>query len=139
MNDDIVEVRAVDRSTLDGLKAWGWVSYVLHLIVAVSAVLFGVFAFAIVPVLLIISLIIDLVKRADSSVTWHQSHFSWRIKSVIWAAIWYVVTSIGFVLSAPFWIFGVAFNPLWLAVSIWFLYRIVRGMIAMNKQQALST
>lgn len=138
MNEDIIEVRAVDKARLDGLKAWGWISYVLHLIVAISAVLFGVFAFAIVPVLLIVSLVIDLVKRADSYGTWHQSHFSWRISSVIWAALWYVVTSLGFILSAPFWFFGVSFNPLWFAVSIWFLYRIVRGMIAMNKQEALS-
>ena len=131
MNDDIVEVRAVDKATLDGLKAWGWISYVMHLVVAVSGFLFGIFGSAVIIVLLIVSLIIDLVKRSDAAGTWHQSHFSWRISSVIWAFIWYVVTF-------PAWLLGLGFfNPAWIVISIWFLYRIVRGMIAMNKQEAL--
>ena len=41
MSDEIVEVRAVDQATLDGLKAWGWVSYILHLIVALAVVIPG--------------------------------------------------------------------------------------------------
>ena len=128
MNDDIVEVRAVDRATLDGLKAWGWVSYVLHLIVAVTAVLPGA---QVSVAVLLIALVIDLVKRSDATGTWHASHFSWRLRSMIWALILYVVT-------APLWLLFLL--PGWFAwcvISIWFLYRIVRGMVAMNKQEAL--
>ena len=29
------------------------------------------------------------------------------------------------------------FNPLWVVVSVWFLYRIVRGMVAMERGQAV--
>jgi uncharacterized membrane protein len=128
MRDDIVEVRAVDPQQMDGLKAWGWVSYVLHLIVAVAAV---------VPsaqpsiALLVIALIIDLVKRSDAVGTWQASHFSWRIRTVIWAGVLYLVT-------APLWLLFIF--PGWIAwgiISIWFLYRIVRGMVAMNKDQAV--
>lgn len=128
MNDDIVEVRAVDRATLDGLKAWGWVSYVLHLIVAVTAVIPGA---QVSIAVLLIALIIDLVKRSDAAGTWHASHFSWRLRSMIWAGILYVVT-------APLWLLFLL--PGWIAwcvISLWFLYRIVRGMVAMNKQEAL--
>ncbi len=128
MNEDIVEVRAVDKATLDGLKAWGWISYVLHLIVAVTAVIPGAQVSVLV---LVIALVIDLVKRADAKGTWHESHFSWRLRSVIWAGILYVVT-------APLWLLFLL--PGWIAwclISIWFLYRIVRGMVAMNKQAAL--
>lgn len=128
MNDDIVEVRAVDKATLDGLKAWGWISYILHLVVAVTAVIPGGQVSVLV---LVVALVIDLVKRADAQGTWHESHFSWRLRSVIWAGILYVVTF-------PFFLLGLfLFNPAWVIVSIWFLYRIVRGMVAMNKQQAL--
>lgn len=128
MRDDIVEVQAIDRGQMQGLKAWGWVSYVLHLIVAVAAV---------VPsaqpsiALLVIALVIDLVKRGDAQGTWQASHFSWRIRSVIWAGILYLVT-------APLWL--LLFVPGWIAwviISIWFLYRIVRGMVAMNKDRAI--
>ena len=128
MRDDIVEVRSLDSEQIAGLKAWGWVSYVLHLIVAVAAV---------VPsaqpsiALLAIALVIDLVKRSDAKGSWQASHFSWRIRSVVWAGILYLVT-------APLWL--LFFSPGWIAwviISIWFLYRIVRGMVAMNKNQAV--
>ena len=63
--------------------------------------------------------------------TWHESHFSWRLRSMIWAGILYIVT-------APLWLlFLIPGWIAWCVISIWFLYRIVRGMVAMNKQQAL--
>ena len=128
MNEDIVEARAVDRATLDGLKAWGWLSYVLHLIVAVTAVIPGA---QVSIAVLLIALVIDLVKRSDAAGTWHASHFSWRLRSMIWAGILYVVTApLWLLLLLPGWI-------AWCIISLWFLYRIVVGMVAMNKQQAL--
>jgi uncharacterized membrane protein len=101
---------------------------VLHLIVAVGALIpggqFG-------PVLLIIALVIDLVKRGDAAGTWHASHFKWRIRTVIIAAVLYAVT-------APLWLlFLLPGWFAWLAVSVWFLYRIVTGMVRMNKGLAM--
>ena len=54
---DIIDVKAVDSERAQSLKTVGWVSYILHLVVAVGAVLPGAQAS---PVLLIIALIIDL-------------------------------------------------------------------------------
>ncbi len=31
---------------------------------------------------LVVALVIDLVKRYDARGTWHDSHFSWRLRSV---------------------------------------------------------
>jgi uncharacterized membrane protein len=134
MNEDVFsEPRASTDVTLDleklaGLNAWGTVSYVLHLIVAVGALIpggqFG-------PMLLIVALVIDLVKRGDAAGTWHASHFRWRIRTVIIAAVLYAVT-------APLWL--LFFLPGWLAwlvISVWFLYRIVTGMVRMNKGLAM--
>ncbi len=124
------ERRELDVQTLNGLNAWGTVSYVLHLIVAVGALIpggqFG-------PLLLIIALVIDLVKRGDAEGTWHASHFRWRIRTVIIAALLYLVT-------APLWL--LLFLPGWLAwlvISIWFLYRIVSGMVRLNKGLPMET
>ncbi|MDR0202083.1 MAG: hypothetical protein LBJ40_07965 [Delftia acidovorans] len=128
MNDDFIEVRALDQSRIEGLKAWGWVSYLLHLVVAVAAVVPGAQPSI---ALLVIALIIDLVKRGDAEGSWMANHFSWRIRSVVWAGILYLVT-------APLWL--LFFVPGWIAwtvISIWFLYRIVRGMVAMNRNQAV--
>ena len=124
---DIVDVQTNDQKAED-LKAVGWVSYILHLIVAVGAIIPGAQPGA---ALLIIALVIDLVKKGDAEGTWQANHFSWRIRTVIWAGILYLVT-------APLWVLFVL--PGWIAwglISIWFLYRIVRGMVAMNKSQAV--
>lgn len=117
----------VDRMNLEKLRSLntvGTISYILHLIVAIGALLpggqFG-------PLLLIVALIIDLVKRSEAVGTWHASHFRWRIRTVIIAALLYAVT-------APLWLLLIA--PGWIAwgiISIWFLYRIVIGMVRMNK------
>ena len=131
MNDrDIVDVNSSTRREIEGLKAWGWVSYLLHLVVAVAAVLPGA---QVSVFLLIIAVVIDVVKRDDARGTWQESHFSWRLRSVLWAIVLYAVTF-------PFFLLGLLiFNPAWVLISIWFLYRIVRGMVAMNKNQAVQS
>ncbi|UUC94587.1 MULTISPECIES: hypothetical protein [Comamonas] len=130
MNDDrdIIDVNSSSSTEVEGLKAWGWVSYLLHLIVAVAAVLPGA---QVSVLLLLIAVVIDLVKRDDARGTWQESHFSWRLRSVLWAIVLYAVTF-------PFFLLGLLiFNPAWVLISIWFLYRIVSGMIAMNKNRAI--
>ncbi|KAF1045717.1 DUF4870 family protein [Xylophilus sp.] len=112
----------------DSLVAIGWVSYVLHFIVAVAVVIPSAQPSL---VLLLIALIIDLVKRDDAAGTWQSSHFRWRIRSVLWAAVLYIVT-------APLWL--LFFVPGWIAwslISLWFLYRIIKGMVRMNRRLPL--
>ena len=112
----------------ESLKTWGWVSYILHLIVAVAAVVPGAY----VSIgLLLIALVMDLVKRDDAAGTWQASHFSWRIRSVLWAGVLYLVTiPLYLLLYVPGWI-------AWALISIWFLYRIVKGMVRMNASQPM--
>ncbi len=110
------------------LKTVGTVSYLLHLIVAVGAVLPGVQASV---ALLIVAFIIDMVKKDEAAGTWQASHFSWRIRSVLWAGGLYIVTS---------WLWLLFFIPGWIAwglISIWFLYRIVRGWLNLNGNQQM--
>ena len=124
---DIVDVQT-NEERAEALKAWGWVSYVLHLIVAVGALIPGAQPGA---ALLAIALVIDLVKKSDAESTWQASHFSYRIRTVLWAGLLYLLT-------APLWLLFIF--PGWIAwgvISIWFLYRIVRGMVAMNRSEAL--
>ena len=120
-------INAVSEKAED-LKTVGWVSYFLHLIVAVAAVVPGA---NVGVALLVIALVIDLVKKGDAAGTWQESHFSWRIRTVIWAGVLYAVT---FLLFLLLWVPGAI---AWVIISIWFLYRIVRGMVAMNNSQAV--
>ena len=113
---------------MQSLNTVGTISYVLHLIVAVGAIIpggqFG-------TILLLAALIIDMVKRDDAVGTWHASHFRWRIRTVLIAGLLYIVTAPLFLLLfIPGWI-------AWTLISLWFLYRIVTGFIAMNQGRAM--
>ncbi len=125
-DNDIIDVTPNGRA--ESLKTIGWVSYVLHLLVAVAAVLPSAQPSI---ALLLIALVIDLVKRGDADGTWQASHFSWRIRSVLWAGVLYILTF-------PLWLLFIV--PGWIAwavISVWFLYRIVRGMLAMSENRAV--
>ncbi|HPZ57839.1 MAG TPA: hypothetical protein PLK50_11005 [Ottowia sp.] len=132
--NDVIDVepighRASDSAASDSLKTWGWVSYILHLIVAVAAVVPGA---QVSIALLIIALVMDLVKKDEAVGTWQESHFKWRISSVLWAGVLYVATlPLYLLLYLPG---AVA----WAIISIWFLYRIVKGMVRMNAGRAVT-
>ena len=117
--NDVVDVPDSQQS----LKTVGHISYFLHAVVAVGAVLPGVQASVL---LLLIAFFIDMVKRDDARGTWQESHFTWRIRSVLWAGVLYVVTiPLWLLFLIPGWI-------AWVIISIWFLYRVIRGWLALN-------
>jgi uncharacterized membrane protein len=127
--NDIVEMPAnVERER--SLRTIGHISYALHAVVAVGAVLPG---FQPSVLLLVAAFILDVVKRGDAAGTWQESHFSWRIRSVLWAAALYLITlPLWFLFVVPGWI-------AWGIISIWFLYRVVRGWLSLNDKKAMPT
>ena len=114
----------------NSLKTVGHISYLLHTVVAVGAVLPGAQASV---ALLLVAFILDLVKRGEAAGTWQESHFAWRIRTVVIAAVLYLVTM-------PLWLLFVA--PGWIAwtlISVWFLYRVVRGWMNLNSRRPMSS
>ena len=117
--NDVIEVPESQQS----LKTIGHISYFMHAVVAVGAVLPGVQASVL---LLLLAFFLDMFKRDDARGTWQESHFSWRIRSVLWAGGLYLVT-------APLWLLFLI--PGWIAwglISLWFLYRIARGWLNLS-------
>lgn len=127
-NPDVTVV--LDPAREQSLRSVGLISYILHTIVAVGAVLPGVQASVL---LLLVAVILDLVKRDEAAGSWQASHFSWRLRSVVWAGLLYVITiPLWLAFLLPGWI-------AWCVISIWFLYRIVRGWLAMNDRRPMPT
>jgi uncharacterized membrane protein len=117
--NDVIEIDPRQQT----LKTIGHISYLMHAIVAVGAVLPGVQASVL---LLLIAFFVDMIKRDDARGTWQESHFSWRIRSVLWAGGLYLITApLWVLLLLPGWI-------AWVCISIWFLYRIVRGWLNLS-------
>lgn len=117
--NEVIQIDPREQS----LKTIGHISYFLHAVVAVGAVLPGVQASVL---LLLIAFFIDMFKRDEARGSWQESHFSWRIRTVLWAGALYLVT-------APLWLLFLI--PGWIAwalISVWFLYRIARGWLNLS-------
>lgn len=118
--------REVER--LQGLNTTGVISYVLHLVVAVGALIpggqWG-------PTLLVVAVVLDLVKRGDAQGTWHASHIRWRLRTVVFAMVAYALT-------APLWLLFLWPGWLaWLVIGVWFVYRVVTGLVRLNAGQPM--
>ncbi len=123
-----VSTVVLPAATETALLNIGHISYALHAVVAVGAVLPGAQASV---VLLLAAFVLDLVKRDDAAGSWQASHFRWRIRSVVFAGLAYALT-------APLWLLLVV--PGWIAwavISLWFLYRVLRGWLALNDRRAM--
>ena len=133
MSEDFTDVTPksvapVDVALLQRLNTIGVISYVLHLLVAVAAMVPGA-QFG--TTLLVVALVIDWTQRDSAEGTWHASHFRYRIRSVVITGVLYLVT-------LPLWMLLLVPGMIaWAIISVWFLYRIATGFIAMNKGQEI--
>lgn len=107
--------------------------YALHILSAVNGLLTP--AFIITAFLTgwpsIIALIISYIWRSDASQTYLYSHFNWLISTFWTALIWLLI---GWVLIAT--VIGMVIGiPLLLIVGIWVLYRLFKGLFALNDRR----
>jgi uncharacterized membrane protein len=77
----------------------------------------------------IIAVILNYIYRGDVRGTWLESHFRWQIRT-----FWYGLLWVGLCLMFVVATLGVGILIAWLPlafVSIWFIYRIARGWLAL--------
>lgn len=79
----------------------------------------------------IVAVIIAYVKRSDAAGTWLASHYRWLIRTFWFSCLW---GAIGVVIIALFWwLLGLGIvvgYAIWIATTIWVLYRLIRGYLA---------
>ncbi len=107
-------------------KMLAWIGYALY---AAALVSFGACA--------LIAVILNYIKRGDCSSELIKSHMDWQIgtfwRAIIYGAIVYVVT---FLLAIT--IIGLVLVwPIWICFTIWYIYRIAKGAIALNGNKAV--
>ena len=78
----------------------------------------------------IIGVILNYVKRSDVRGTWLESHFRWQIRTFWFGLLWVVLCGMFIVFTLGIGLL-VAWIPLGF-VTIWFVYRIARGWLALN-------
>ncbi len=125
----------VSAEPREGLVTLAHVIYALH---AFSAVTGLVGTATIVGAFLtgwpsIIAVILNYAKRADVRGSYLESHFSWQIRT-FWYALGWVLT--GIVLFATVFLIPVGL-VIFVAVSLWILYRIVRGWLVLLERKPM--
>jgi uncharacterized membrane protein len=77
----------------------------------------------------IIAVIINYVKRSDARGTSLESHFRWQIRTFWFGLLWVALCMLFVVLTL-----GIGMLVAWLPlgiVGLWFIYRVVRGWLAL--------
>ncbi len=119
----------------DGLKSWTHVIYGLHAFSVLAGIVTP--AFIITAFLLgwpsIIAVILNYIKRPEAAGTFLESHFRWQIRTFWYAALWCAVGAVLWVtlIGIPFAI------GLWIGTGIWVAYRVIRGWLALLKDQPM--
>lgn len=102
---------------LNQLKQYNLITYILYLVGFV------------VGITGLIAIIMNYVKRSEMRGTWLESHVDWQIKTFWYSLIGYIV---GFLLTAI--LIGYVII---LVVFIWHVYRLIKGLIALNDNKPI--
>jgi uncharacterized membrane protein len=110
---------------------WTHAIYALHAISLVTGI---VGAVTVVGAFLtgwpsLIAVILNYVKRGDVRGTWLESHFRWQIRTFWFGLLWVALCVLFVVVTL-----GVGLLIAWIPLAIvglWFIYRIVRGWLAL--------
>ena len=83
----------------------------------------------------IIAVILNYVKRSDARGTWLESHFRWQIRT-FWFGLFWISLCVVFIIAT----LGIGILVAWLPMSLvglWFIYRIIRGWLALSDRRPL--
>jgi uncharacterized membrane protein len=127
-----------DRSSVpDSLITWANVIYLLHAFSLLTGILGAatVIGAFLVGWPSIIAVILNYLKRSDVRGTWLESHFRWQIRT-FWFGLLWVSLCILFVVGT----LGIGILIAWLPlafITVWFIYRILRGWLALNDRRPM--
>ena len=121
----------------DALVTWTKVIYALHTFslatgIIGTATIVGAFLTGWPS---IIAVILNYIKRSEVRGTWLESHFRWQIRT-FWFGLLWISLCLAFVVAT----FGIGILIAWLPmglVGLWFVYRIIRGWVALTDRRPM--
>ncbi len=93
------------------------IAYLLHLLGPLTVYLLNIAA-----------VVINYVKRDEVSPTW-ATHHAWMIRTFWWGLPWFLLAYLTFIIGVGFLI--------WWILAIWWIYRHVRGLLALSENKSL--
>ena len=83
----------------------------------------------------IIAVILNYVKRSDVRGTWLESHFRWQIRTFWFGLLWVSICVVFVILTLGLGLL-IAWLPIGL-VGFWFIYRVLRGWLALRDKRPM--
>ncbi|NOT25456.1 MAG: hypothetical protein HOP16_05075 [Acidobacteria bacterium] len=127
------------NSSVGSILTWTKVIYLLHAFSLLTGILGAatVIGSFLIGWPSIIAVILNYVKRDDARGTWLESHFRWQIRTFWFGAVWVGLCGLFIVMTLGLGIL-IAWLPLGL-ITIWFIYRIIRGWLAQSEGRPMYT
>jgi uncharacterized membrane protein len=113
-------VPTLDADRLDTLKKVCLVDYALH--IAGPLLSMGLLS--------VIALVVNYIKRDDARGSIYESHMNWMIRTFWWTLFWVVVSFLPALLLTVI-TFGLL-SFLFLVPVVWYLYRMIKGVLWLN-------
>jgi uncharacterized membrane protein len=85
----------------------------------------------------LVAIIVNYVKKEDLKGTWLESHFRWQIRT-FWFGLLWAALSLAFVVMT----LGIGVIVVWIPLgllTVWFIYRVVRGWVALSSRRPMYT
>ena len=102
--------------------------HVLYIMHAVSP--FTLWTFSLLAV------IMGAFMRDSARGTFLESHYSWLLRTFCWGLLWLVIVTVVFTLTIIG--FFILFIP-WAILTVWYLYRVIRGWLRLNEGRPAPT
>jgi uncharacterized membrane protein len=83
----------------------------------------------------LVAVLLNYLKRGSVRGTWLDSHFRWQIRT-FWFGLFWVSLCLAFVVMTLGLGLIIAWLPL-VIITVWFVYRIARGWLALNAGQPM--
>jgi len=139
MSDAASNPIVVDARPSASLVSWTQIIYALH---GVSLVIGILGAASVVGAFLIgwpsiIAVVLSYIKRGQARGTWLESHYRWQLRTFWFGLLWAVLC-----LAIVIGTLGIALLFIWIPLGIltvWFIYRVVRGWSALSSNQPMYT
>ncbi|MDO4232892.1 MAG: hypothetical protein Q4D19_12245 [Lautropia sp.] len=82
-------------------------------------------------ILSVIALVINYIQRPSARGTIYETHFNWMIRTCWWTLGWLAILTVPVAIS----FFTLSF--LYFIPAIWYLYRMVKGLIYLNDRKPM--
>jgi len=122
----------VTEARQGSLVGWTHLIYALHALSIVTGILGAatVIGSFLIGWPSLVAVILNYVKRSEATGTWLESHFRWQIRTFWFGVLWVCVCAVFIVATLGIGLI-VAGLPLGI-IGLWFIYRIVRGWMALS-------